>query len=29
MRTANFQVGVHANGDVTIDMVLKAYERVP
>ena len=24
----NFQVGVHANGDVTIDMVLKAYERV-
>ncbi|HJZ70428.1 MAG TPA: amidohydrolase [Vicinamibacterales bacterium] len=23
----NFQVGVHANGDVTIDMVLKAYER--
>jgi predicted amidohydrolase YtcJ len=22
-----FQVGVHANGDVTIDMVLKAYER--
>jgi predicted amidohydrolase YtcJ len=24
----DFQVGVHANGDVTIDMVLKAYERV-
>ncbi len=24
----NFQIGVHANGDVTIDMVLKAYERV-
>ena len=24
----NFQVGVHANGDVTIDMVLKAFERV-
>ncbi|MFQ5790230.1 MAG: amidohydrolase [Acidobacteriota bacterium] len=23
-----FQVGVHANGDVTIDMVLNAYERV-
>jgi len=23
----SFQVGVHANGDVTIDMVLKAYER--
>jgi len=23
----DFQVGVHANGDVTIDMVLKAYER--
>jgi predicted amidohydrolase YtcJ len=23
----NFQVGTHANGDVTIDMVLKAYER--
>jgi predicted amidohydrolase YtcJ len=23
-----FQVGIHANGDVTIDMVLKAYERV-
>ena len=22
----NFQVGIHANGDVTIDMVLKAYE---
>jgi predicted amidohydrolase YtcJ len=25
--THGFQVGVHANGDVTIDMVLKAYER--
>jgi predicted amidohydrolase YtcJ len=25
---ANFQVGVHANGDVAIDMVLNAYERV-
>jgi hypothetical protein len=25
---AGFQVGVHANGDVAIDMVLKAYERV-
>src|SRR5438477_3262227 len=24
----NFQVGIHANGDVTIDMVLNAYERV-
>jgi predicted amidohydrolase YtcJ len=24
----NFRVGIHANGDVTIDMVLKAYERV-
>jgi predicted amidohydrolase YtcJ len=23
-----FQVGIHANGDVTIDMVLQAYERV-
>jgi hypothetical protein len=23
----HFQVGIHANGDVTIDMVLKAYER--
>ncbi len=23
-----FQVGIHANGDVAIDMVLKAYERV-
>jgi predicted amidohydrolase YtcJ len=23
----NFQVGVHANGDVTIDMVLNAFER--
>ena len=26
--TRGFQVGVHANGDVAIDMVLKAYERV-
>jgi predicted amidohydrolase YtcJ len=26
--TAGFQVGVHANGDVAIDMVLKAYELV-
>jgi hypothetical protein len=25
---SRFQVGIHANGDVTIDMVLKAYERV-
>src|SRR5262245_40042166 len=25
--THSFQVGIHANGDVTIDMVLKAYER--
>jgi len=25
---AGWQVGIHANGDVTIDMVLKAYERV-
>lgn len=24
----NFRVAIHANGDVTIDMVLKAYERV-
>ncbi|MGQ0641399.1 MAG: amidohydrolase [Gemmatimonadaceae bacterium] len=24
----NWQIGIHANGDVTIDMVLKAYERV-
>jgi predicted amidohydrolase YtcJ len=24
----NFQIGIHANGDVTIDMVLKAYESV-
>jgi predicted amidohydrolase YtcJ len=24
----NFRIGVHANGDVTIDFVLKAYERV-
>ncbi|MBK9170494.1 MAG: amidohydrolase [Bryobacterales bacterium] len=23
-----FQIGIHANGDLTIDMVLKAYERV-
>jgi predicted amidohydrolase YtcJ len=23
----NFQIGIHANGDVTIDMVLGAYER--
>ena len=23
-----YQIGIHANGDVTIDMVLKAYERV-
>lgn len=23
-----FRVGIHANGDVTIDMVMKAYERV-
>ncbi len=23
-----WQIGIHANGDVTIDMVLKAYERV-
>jgi predicted amidohydrolase YtcJ len=23
-----FQIGIHANGDVAIDMVLKAYERV-
>ena len=23
-----FRVGIHANGDLTIDMVLKAYERV-
>src|SRR5436190_2242696 len=23
----NFQVGIHANGDVTIDMVLKGFER--
>ena len=27
-RTAGFQIGVHANGDVAIDMVLKAYEKV-
>ena len=25
--THNFQVGIHANGDTTIDMVLNAYER--
>jgi predicted amidohydrolase YtcJ len=25
---SNWQVGIHANGDVPIDMVLKAYERV-
>jgi hypothetical protein len=25
--THNWQIGIHANGDVTIDMVLKAYER--
>ena len=24
----NFRVAIHANGDVTIDMVLKAYEKV-
>ena len=24
----DFRIGIHANGDVTIDMVLKAYERV-
>jgi predicted amidohydrolase YtcJ len=24
----DFQIGIHANGDVTIDMVLQAYERV-
>ena len=24
----NFQIGIHANGDSTIDMVLRAYERV-
>jgi predicted amidohydrolase YtcJ len=24
----SWQIGIHANGDVTIDMVLKAYERV-
>jgi predicted amidohydrolase YtcJ len=24
----NWQIGIHANGDVTIDMVLKAYEHV-
>ena len=23
-----FQIGIHANGDVTIEMVLNAYERV-
>lgn len=25
--THGFQIGIHANGDVTIDMVLRAYER--
>jgi predicted amidohydrolase YtcJ len=25
---SNWQIGIHANGDVTIDMVLNAYERV-
>jgi len=25
---SNWQIGIHANGDVTIDMVLKAYENV-
>jgi len=25
---ANFRIAIHANGDTTIDMVLKAYERV-
>jgi predicted amidohydrolase YtcJ len=25
---AGFQIGIHANGDVTIDMVLNAYERM-
>jgi predicted amidohydrolase YtcJ len=25
--TSGFQVGVHANGDVAVDMVLKSYER--
>ena len=25
---SGFRIGIHANGDVTIDMVLKAYERV-
>jgi predicted amidohydrolase YtcJ len=24
----NWQIGIHANGDVTIDMVLQAYERI-
>ena len=24
----NFRIGIHANGDITIDMALKAYERV-
>ncbi len=24
----DFQIGIHANGDITIDMVLNAYERV-
>jgi predicted amidohydrolase YtcJ len=26
--TAGWQIGVHANGDVTIDMVLRVYERL-
>jgi predicted amidohydrolase YtcJ len=25
---SGFRIGIHANGDVTIDMVMKAYERV-
>ena len=24
----DFQIGIHANGDLAIDMVLQAYERV-
>ena len=28
IQASGFQVGVHANGDVAIDMVLKAYELV-
>jgi predicted amidohydrolase YtcJ len=24
---AGFQIGIHANGDVAIDMVLNAYEK--